>query len=158
MEIEANEFAVDCIFQNERFTKQAADYRLGLKAPIKLADEYGASFEATIRRYVEKNPNPCALVVYRPISDEVDAQPTLEVNYSIISPFWKHFGYIIPHQKSSAETIEHKTFYEMQMDIVEGELSTRSEGEEKLIIFPCECFSNSYKIFQLVFEPKKKSK
>ncbi len=63
-EREANCFASDVLFQRDRFTKEAADYALGIKVPVDLAKKYGPSVYASARRYVERHHAPCALVVF----------------------------------------------------------------------------------------------
>lgn len=156
LEIEANKFASDLIFQNDAFMKEAADYNLSMRVPILLRDRYRASFEAAIRRYVEKNPRPCALVVYRPLESE-DFEPVLEVQYSARSQSWSHFAYIVPRQLSSADSPEHMVFYRKREDdeIIEAPfVAGRDERTAK--VFPSELFCNTYKVFQLIHPPEDK--
>src|SRR5437899_5982488 len=40
LEIEANRFASNLLFQNEAFTKEASDHRLSMKIPVELRDRY----------------------------------------------------------------------------------------------------------------------
>lgn len=154
LEIEANKFASDLIFQNEAFAKEAADYNLSMKVPITLKGRYRASFESTIRRYVEKNPRPCALVVYRPAEDD-DFEPVLKVQYSVRSQSWSYFDYILPRQRSAPDSPEHKALHnkggsqeitEVPFFVGRDERSTRA--------FPSELFCNTYKVFQLVHPPR----
>lgn len=63
LEDEANGFGADVIFQGDRFTVEAGDYRLGIHAPLGLADRWGASRHAAVRRYVELNRHRCGLLV-----------------------------------------------------------------------------------------------
>ena len=63
LEEEANFAASLLMFQGARFHARALDYETGLQAPISLADQYGASFHASIRFYVEHHPEPVALIV-----------------------------------------------------------------------------------------------
>lgn len=51
------------MFQGGRFHARALDYETSLQAPIILAEQYGASFHASIRFYVEHHPEPVALIV-----------------------------------------------------------------------------------------------
>jgi len=154
METEANRFAADLIFQNDRFTRDAADDRLSMRAPLTLRDRYRASFEATIRRYVEKNPRPCALVVYRPAKSG-DVEPPLEVQYTVRSASWRHFAYIIPRQLSSPDSPEHRLFHHKSNgnEIVETEFVAGGDAQAAQV-FPSELFSNTYRVFQLVRPPE----
>jgi len=156
LETEANRFAADLIFQNDFFTEEASDEPLSIKVPIALRDRYRASFEATIRRYVEKNPRPCALVVYRPKkTDDDDPEPSLEVQYSVRSHSWQHFAYILPHQLSSPASPEHRVFYQKSRGtaIIETDFITGSDNQTARV-FPSELFSNTYRVFQLVHPPE----
>lgn len=63
LELEANFAAALLIFQGRRFHQQALDYEDSIKTPILLADQFGASFHATIRFYVEHHPEPMALAI-----------------------------------------------------------------------------------------------
>jgi hypothetical protein len=62
-EAEANTAAALQLFQCHRFFIQALDYERSVKTPLLLADEYGASYHATIRYYAEHHPDPVALII-----------------------------------------------------------------------------------------------
>jgi hypothetical protein len=153
LETEANRFAADLIFQNDVFTEEAAGSALSMKIPLSLRDRYRTSFEATIRRYVEKNPSPCALVVYRP-TDTNEFEPPLEVQYSVRSRSWSYFAYLIPHQKSLPESPESRVFHRKEGDreITEAELRVGNDDRTSRV-FPTQLFSNTYRVFQLVHPP-----
>lgn len=63
-EQEANCFASEVLFQHDGFTKEAADYAIGIKVPLELAKKYGPSVYASARRYVQRHHLPCTLVVF----------------------------------------------------------------------------------------------
>lgn len=153
LEIEANKFAGDLLFQNELFAKEASDYGLSMKVPLELRDRYRASFEATIRRYVEKNPHPCALVVYKPTEGD-DFEPVLEVQYSTRSRSWSHFAYIMPHQKSAPDSVEHRALYRKgsSEEIIQAPF-VAGRDPKSARVFPSELFCNTYKVFQLIHAP-----
>lgn len=70
---EANLFAAEVLFQLESFTEEANCFDFGIKVPLKLARKYGASAYASIRRYVEKNPKACTVLVYEPpVPQDID--------------------------------------------------------------------------------------
>ncbi|MEK6274332.1 MAG: ImmA/IrrE family metallo-endopeptidase [Actinomycetota bacterium] len=63
LEAEANLGAALIIFQNGRFHEQALDYQRTINTPIRLAPEFGASWHAAIRHYVEYHPDAVALAI-----------------------------------------------------------------------------------------------
>lgn len=62
-EAEANRFASEIMFQGERFDRDIRDLPLELRTPLQLARVYGGSVHATLRRYVERHPEACAMLV-----------------------------------------------------------------------------------------------
>lgn len=66
-EREANNFARFVLFQGDKFGTMAADHAFGIKTPIKLAKEFGASIYASSREYVRSNSRACALYVLEPV-------------------------------------------------------------------------------------------
>lgn len=66
-EQEANLFAAEALFYSELFTLESTDLPFGMHSIITLADRYNVSLESASRRYVEKSPFPCALLVSDPI-------------------------------------------------------------------------------------------
>ncbi len=62
-EAEANSFASEVMFQGERFDRDIRDLPLELRTPLQLARVYGGSIHATLRRYVERHSEPCAMLV-----------------------------------------------------------------------------------------------
>lgn len=62
-EMEANYFASITLFQHDRFLREAAKFDLSIESAMQLAKQFGASVHSTLRRYVEKSPKNCALVV-----------------------------------------------------------------------------------------------
>ncbi len=93
-EAEANFGAVEILFQCERFEDEARDYEMSVESALYLADRYGASRHATLRRFVERDHRPCLLLVLKPtIRQHSDGQTSFYVAYSIPSaPFTLEFG------------------------------------------------------------------
>jgi len=63
LEEEANLAGTLLMFQGARFHQRALDFENGLRTPIAMADEYGASMHASIWYYTEHHPEPVALVI-----------------------------------------------------------------------------------------------
>jgi hypothetical protein len=87
-EAEANFFASGTLFQLDRFEEEAKLLELTIQSPIALGKKFGASIHATIRRYVEKSPKRCALLVL-----EKDGLLKIKVrNYFQSVSFTNEFG------------------------------------------------------------------
>jgi len=67
-EREANTFASIVLFQNDAFANMASDYEFGIKVPLKISRNFGASLYAGIREYVRSNPKVCAVIILNPTS------------------------------------------------------------------------------------------
>lgn len=62
-EAEANRFASEVMFQGDRFDRDIRELPLELRTALQLARLYGGSIHATLRRYVERHPDPCVMLV-----------------------------------------------------------------------------------------------
>lgn len=67
-EREANFIAAELMFQGRRFTRQVRDYAVSFDTVFSLADQHGASKQATLWRYVEEQDEPTAVAPYYPTS------------------------------------------------------------------------------------------
>jgi len=67
-ESEANAFAAELLFKGDQFTRQANDYTITPESIKVLKQQYDASFEATARRFVERNARACGLLVFNRVS------------------------------------------------------------------------------------------
>ena len=65
-ELEANHFASAALFQLEHFDDELRKLPLAFSSIRALAQRYGASIQATARRYVARCPKRCALLVLHP--------------------------------------------------------------------------------------------
>jgi hypothetical protein len=85
---EANYFAAEVIFQGKNFRTRALDYRPSLAAVFTLADQHGASRQATLRRYVEGHDESIAAVSYLPsrYTSDADGYPALRAPQVVASP------------------------------------------------------------------------
>jgi hypothetical protein len=63
-EREANQGGAELLFQLDLLTRVARDYPTDITTPVALAELFGASIHATVRRWIEGNANPvCGLVL-----------------------------------------------------------------------------------------------
>ncbi|PNG24404.1 ImmA/IrrE family metallo-endopeptidase [Methylocella silvestris] len=65
-EREANNFARFALFQGDAYARKAADYDMGIKAPMALAKEFGASQYASAREFARSNHRACAVYILNP--------------------------------------------------------------------------------------------
>lgn len=147
-EAEANYGAADILFQCDRFEREAKDYELSLTTALHLSDQYGASYHATIRRFVERNHRPCCLLVLKPtMRDHPDGRRSYFVVYSIPSgAFRAEFG-----EQFGNPFISPKDHL--------GEIANRRADGEMVLFdmkgFPKNCvveyFTNGYTEFVLVY-------
>jgi hypothetical protein len=85
-DIEANAFAASCMFQGDSFTDEALDHRFSMSSVMSLADRYGVSYESATRRFVERHPDPCAVVVCEPQKNSAGKKDgALALKYAIRS-------------------------------------------------------------------------
>lgn len=92
-EREANSFASEVLFQLDGFTKEAADWDFGIRAPLQLSARYGSSFYAAARRFVTTGQRPSALLVFEQPAVKPGLGEYLVMRRAVVSPSFRgHFG------------------------------------------------------------------
>jgi hypothetical protein len=154
-EKEASEFAADLLFLGDRFALEANSRVIGALTVKELATKYGASFEATARRIVEKSYRPCMLVVFkkepRQSGGELARLPNWSVRYSVASATFKTQYFEGVSGTAPADVVAMVT--QPGRDIANSrsiEVAVRSSSEQKEFQFFAEFFSNNYNIFCLL--------
>lgn len=66
-EREANNFARFALFKGDTYARHAADCKLEIKTPMKLATKFGASQYASAREFARTNARACAVYILEPI-------------------------------------------------------------------------------------------
>lgn len=66
-EREANNFARFALFQGNTYQQEAADHRLDINTPLRLAKRYGASAYASVREFVRTHHKACVVYALEPI-------------------------------------------------------------------------------------------
>ena len=152
-EIEANRFAADCLFQLDRFDFHVANMEMNRRNVQNVADDFGASFEATVRRWVERSPNPVGLVVFNPASAKSDAP--LTIMYTITSDLFKedYFAKLIPGQELGRTSLAYEIFHRFAYDDEMKEDFAIEIGNET-VNFPMTLFTNSYRVFGILTPPE----
>jgi Zn-dependent peptidase ImmA (M78 family) len=155
LEREANQVAADLLFQGQRFSREAQESPLSIQTVLELAPQFGASYEAALRRFVEGHAVPCAVIVYDKTARANDDDPEddfYRLQYTITSEtFRKRFFARLtatPNRFTRSELYKPKLWGQ----IIRDELVLDGDGSEKRR-FETELFSNGYKIFQLLCKP-----
>jgi len=73
-DIEANQFSSEVIFQGAVFTERVRNYRPTLSAAFHLAQEFIASKESTLRRFVEVHDDILVAIRYLPTKYKIDLE------------------------------------------------------------------------------------
>lgn len=149
LEKEANDFSADLLFKGDLFTEEANSMSASGRTIKTLGDKYLASYEATARRFVEKNSSPLLLVVFRKLKPEKASTEAgnWAVGYCIPSASFRarYFTGItgsLPFDVEQALTdgwigIENSVSYMMPIESANGEVQS----------FGAEFFTNSYSVF-----------
>ena len=67
-EREANNFARFVLFQGGGYASMAADHKLELRTPMKLAGKFGASVYASCRKFVRTHHRACVIYILEPVT------------------------------------------------------------------------------------------
>lgn len=161
LEREANQVAAELLFQGNRFSEEALNFRTSVHTVLDLAPRFGASYEAGLRRYTERHILPIALVVYEKVPSADDTyidDEKYRIHYTITSPAFRKLYFsnlrLTDEICSASEIYEPHQFLRLGQ-VVEKELKIEREGDSPWR-FSTEIFSNGYKLFQLFIKPLEK--
>jgi len=150
MELEADAFTSDCLFLGSRFTEEAKAVPVGIRPIIQLADAYGASITSALRRYVEENPDPCCLLVWKcPEGPEADENATLSLHYFVRSPS-SGLTFRIG-QTVGKDHVVAQAYLELRDTATAAIQHELSNGRTT---YTAETFFNSYSLFTLLWSPR----
>jgi len=160
LEAEASAFGADLVFNMGTFTNQAHSGNLGLASPLKLAPVYQASLHASIRRYVEDSPRPCALLILGRDLVVREGKPALAVQQGMESASFKERYGPVSQCFPDDLRIDQWSFVHDAYEIVHGTPdSPITQGEVTAptnrgrIRLRYEVFFNSYRCFVLLIPP-----
>jgi len=146
-ESEANYGAAELLFQCDRFELEARDYDISTASALLLSERYEASCHSSLRRFVERNHRPCALLVLKPTTRaNADGGTSFLISHSIQSaPFTLQFGDPFSHPFVNPD---HEIGKIVNND-GRGEISL---SDLKSFCRPCvvESFSNKYSLFVMI--------
>ncbi len=153
-EAEANFFASGTLFQLDRFDEEASQLELTIRSPLALSKQFGGSIHATLRRYVERSPKRCALLVI-----EKEGLLNFKVRSYFQSPtFTTEFGTLKwPERLGPDQAFIADCSLSRKMK-VDGQFLYKGENGD--ITFQYHFFNNSFNYFVMVlpFGEKIKSK
>lgn len=93
-EREANNFARFVLFQGSTFAEMAADEKIGIRSPIKLAEHFGASIYASVREFTRTSRHACLAYAlepieyappdgYRAVVRRIEASPSFSLRFGL---------------------------------------------------------------------------
>lgn len=86
-EREANQAAAELLFQRKDFAQTAAQFEISLDTVRYLAQHYGSSFHAALRRYAETHNKALAVLVLEAAPEQTNP-PTWRRREAVASPTW----------------------------------------------------------------------
>ena len=152
-ELEANLFTAECRFLGSRFVEDAYALPFSLATPIKLADQYAVSFEATFRKYVEHHHKACCLLVSHIGQDErrlhiAGEEHQFKIQYYVSSPSFR--VRINPRQVFTCSGVEPLLRPGGNHVVVEHAFPTQDAITGELTEYFAQSFTNTYKLFTLL--------
>lgn len=146
-ELEASYFASATLFQLDYFEREMLKLPLEIGSPMALANKFGASKHATLRRYVENSIKKCALLV---LENPCFKNMTCDVrNYFESQNFTKEFGEIKWEKSLTMEWSFVKDFFANKNLHKDGEFSLQLNGAGRQI-FNYHYFDNTYNAFVFI--------
>jgi hypothetical protein len=154
-EQEANQVAADLLFLGDRFDQESNSRPISAVTLKTLANQFGASFEATARRMVERNYRDCMLVCFANTSGAIvdsEASSQWDVHYCIPSPSFANRYF----QKLQVGRVPEGVFRSLSVDgrdiqdseTVDVSIDCRSMGQPTQ--FRAEYFYNRYNVFSFL--------
>jgi IrrE N-terminal-like domain len=157
-EREANQAAAELLFQRDLFASIASDYRISIATVIEMAQMFGGSIQASLRRYVETHRHAVAGVVCEisPVSTEPLA---FRRNEAMCSREWMQ-EFESPAQWPARLDVKLFSFLEVARRAGREGIPLAGEfqwptlrSEQKRLRF--EIFSNSYRLLVLMWVPRR---
>lgn len=153
-EREASVFASDCLFQLERFDEEAAKLPLGLRSARTVGNKFGGSAQAALRRYVERSPKRCALLVLHKPEPGQPLRAKVR-NYFESTSFQREFGGLTWPNECGLEYQFVKDIQWKRRDHQEGQIGVTTKSLKQLTL-QYHFFDNSYNVFVFFFPPGEK--
>jgi Zn-dependent peptidase ImmA (M78 family) len=148
-EAEANYFASASLFQQDLFNDKMNLLPLELASALHLANEFGSSKHAAIRRYVEQSKKRCALLVLNKENTNSRSLPKFTLrNYFQSSTFTADFG-MLEWDHELKMDIPFVQDYAYKRRLVKSEMTILTSNDS--ISCKYHFFTNGYNAFVLLF-------
>jgi hypothetical protein len=149
-EKEANQFAANLLFLADRFELEANSHSISPHTVKKLAEQFGASFEATARRIAERTYRDCMFVSFVEDNQHAinsDFEKAWKVRYCIASPSFGHkyfscFTRAVVSPEIAQQVCCFQDISQSVTELVQIQLPGRSSQH-----FQAEYFFNTFNIF-----------
>ena len=156
-EREASYFSSGALFQLERFDDDAASLPLCIKSPQVLAQKFGGSNHASIRRYVERSKKRCAVLVLNKPTENSEYSAKVR-NYFQSPSFTAHFGEILwANDKCGLEWVFIHEIKRGRKWHEDGQVALLT-GSGETVTFMYHFFNNTYNTFVLLMPVGEKIK
>lgn len=153
-EREASIFASDVLFQLERFEEEIGKLPLAIRSARAIGSRFGGSVHAAMRRYVERSPKRCALLVLnRP--DGTEPFRAGVRNYFQSASFEKAFGELTWPNECGLEYQFVQDIRFRRKDHQDGQIGVTTRDLEYLTL-KYHFFDSTYNIFVFLFPPGEK--
>lgn len=148
-EIEANYFASVTLFQHDRFVHELNKLDLGMESAKYLSKHFGASFHATLRKYVESSPKKCALLVLEKIAGFGSFPKCSKRDFFASKKFAQTFGELDLPDTFGYTWNFTQYYYHNKKGILSGLMTLTTENGET--DFKFQFFNNSYNAFVFLY-------
>jgi hypothetical protein len=153
-EREASYFASASLFQLERFDEEAAKLPLALRSGRALGNKFGGSVQAALRRYVERSPKRCAMLVFHKPESNGAFRAKIR-NYFESPTFLEEFGRLTWPQECGLEYPFVKDMRSRRRDHQDGQIAVTT-GAMELLTLQYHFFDSTYNVFVFFFPPGEK--
>lgn len=153
-EREASFFASSSLFQLDRFDEEAAKLPLSIASARVLAQKFGGSVQASLRRYAERSPKRCALLVFHKPEPAGPFRSKVR-NYFESSSFRNEFGGLDWPGECGMEFEFIKDMQRNRRDHQTGQICTTTRSLQAVTL-NYDFFNNTYNVFVLLYPPGEK--
>lgn len=150
-ERQASYFASSSLFQLDRFEEEAVRLPLSIASARALGQMFGGSFQAALRRYVERSPERCALLVLRKPARKGVYRAVIG-NYFESRSFRRSFGGLLWPAECGLRFEFVKDMKRGRRDHQNGQIGCTTRDLDPLTL-NYDFFYNSYNFFVLLYPP-----
>lgn len=155
-EREASIFASDSLFQLDRFDEEAAKLELGIRSARTVGNKFGGSAQAALRRYVQRSPRRCSLLVLHRPAPGGPFRVKVR-NYFESLSFQKAFGGLTWPDHCGVEYPFVQDIQRKRRDHRDGQIGITTTTLD-YVTLQYHFFDNGYNVFVFLFPPGEKNR